>query len=99
MPRQHRVHETEESMALKEKAPATTDVAAPLPSTTQVQQSHLETLSTKQLTQYQLAWMRFRRHRLAMIGTSILLFMALMAIFAPLISPENIYDPMSADIF
>ena len=56
-------------------------------------------ISTKQYTQLQLTWIRFRRHRLAMIGSGILLFMALMAIFAPLISPENIYDPTSADIF
>jgi peptide/nickel transport system permease protein len=56
-------------------------------------------ISTKQVTQTQLIWMRFRRHRLAMVGTGILLFMALMAIFAPIISPENIYDPTSADIF
>lgn len=58
-----------------------------------------EQIPTRQLTQVQLAWMRFRRHRLAMVGTGILLFMALMAILAPLISPENIYDPTSADIF
>ena len=58
-----------------------------------------EDLPTRQLTQIQLVWFRFRRHRLAMIGTGIMLFMALMAIFAPIISPENIYDPTSADIF
>ena len=56
-------------------------------------------LGTRQLSQLQLVWMRFRRHRLAMVGTGILLFMAAMAIFAPLVAPENIYDPNSADIF
>ena len=56
-------------------------------------------ISSKQLTQLQLIWMRFRRHRLAMVGTGILLFMFLMAVFAPIIAPENIYDPTSADIF
>ena len=56
-------------------------------------------IGTRQLSQLQLVWMRFRRHRLAMVGTGILLFMAAMAIFAPLVSPENIYDPNSADIF
>jgi peptide/nickel transport system permease protein len=35
-------------------------------------------------------WRRFRRHRLALIGSSILILLVLMAIFAPLISP---YDP------
>lgn len=58
-----------------------------------------EDLPSKQLSQVQLVWIRFRRHRLAMVGLSILLFMTLMAIFAPLISPENIYDSNSADIF
>jgi peptide/nickel transport system permease protein len=56
-------------------------------------------INTRQLTQMQLIWMRFRRHHLAMVGAGILLFMALMAIFAPIISPENIYNPDSADIF
>jgi peptide/nickel transport system permease protein len=35
-------------------------------------------------------WRRFRRHRLALIGSSILLILVLMAVFAPIISP---YDP------
>jgi peptide/nickel transport system permease protein len=74
-------------------------VGAPLPSAAQIHQSALETLETKQLTQLQLAWMRFRRHHLAMAGAAILLFMVLMAIFAPIISPEDIYNPMSADVF
>ena len=56
-------------------------------------------IGTRQFSQQQLVWMRFRRHRLAMVGTGILLFMAAMAIFAPLVSPENIYDPNGADIF
>ena len=56
-------------------------------------------VSSRQLSQSQLIMMRFRRHRLAMVGSGILLFMILMAIFAPIISPENIYDPTSADIF
>jgi peptide/nickel transport system permease protein len=38
-------------------------------------------------------WRRFRRHRLALIGGSILILLVLMAIFAPLISP---YDPYKA---
>jgi ABC-type dipeptide/oligopeptide/nickel transport system permease subunit len=56
-------------------------------------------LPTRQLTQLQLVWIRFRRHRLAMIGSGILLFMVLMAIFAPIIAPENIYDPNAVDVF
>lgn len=75
------------------------DSSAPSPTAAQLQQSQLEAIETRQLTQFQLAWMRFRRHRLAMVGTGILAFMVLMAIFAPVISPEDIYNPMSADIF
>lgn len=58
-----------------------------------------EALPTRQLTQVQLVWMRFRRHRLAMVGSAILLFMVLLAIFAPLVAPENIYDPNAVDVF
>ena len=61
--------------------------------------SDLETVATKQLTQLQLAWIRLRRHRLGMLGIGVILFMILMAIFAPWIAPENIYDPYSNDIF
>src|SRR5579871_2132799 len=56
-------------------------------------------LTTRQLTQLQLAWIRFRRHRLALVGSAILAFMVLMALFAPLIAPENIYDPNGTDVF
>lgn len=58
-----------------------------------------EAINTRYVSQWQLAWMRFRRHRLGMLGTVILLFMILMAIFAPIIAPENIYNPYSNDIF
>jgi len=91
--------EKEKSMAVGETgAPDVLGSSAPLPSAAQLEQSRLERIETKQLTQFQLAWMRFRRHRLAMIGLAILVFMALMAILAPLISPENIYDPNAADL-
>lgn len=52
--------------------------------------SENEGLPARQLTQMQLVWLRFRRHRLAMVGTGVLLFMALMAIFAPVITPEAV---------
>ena len=61
--------------------------------------SDLETMATKQLSQLQLTWIRLRRHRLGMMGIGVILFMMLMAIFAPWIAPENIYDPYSNDIF
>ncbi len=43
----------------------------------------------QQLGQGELIWRRFRRHRLAMIGTAVLGLLVLMAIFAPVISPET----------
>jgi peptide/nickel transport system permease protein len=59
----------------------------------------LDAIATKQLSQLQLALYRLRRHRLAMIGIGILLFMLILAIFAPWIASENIYDTTSNDIF
>src|SRR5450755_4652216 len=56
-------------------------------------------LETRQLTQAQLIRIRFRRHKLAMIGSGTLLFIIVVAIFAPLLAPEDIYDSNAADIF
>jgi peptide/nickel transport system permease protein len=90
-------------MAIRRSPTAASDVqersAAKSPPPGSSLEQERDALPTRQLTQMQLIWIRFRRHRLAMIGSGILLFMAMMAIFAPLISPENIYDPTSADIF
>jgi peptide/nickel transport system permease protein len=44
-----------------------------------------------QLGQYALVWRRFKRHRLALIGAVTLGLLALMGIFAPLISPESFF--------
>jgi ABC-type dipeptide/oligopeptide/nickel transport system permease subunit len=46
-------------------------------------------VSLVQLGQGQLIWRRFRKHRLAMIGSVILVLLTIMALAAPLISPEN----------
>src|SRR5579871_2820507 len=54
-------------------------------------------LHTRQLGQLQLVALRFRRHRLAMIGFVLLLLIILSAIFAPLLTPENPYDPLTYD--
>lgn len=54
-------------------------------------------LATRQLTQAQLAWIRFRRHKPAMIGIAVILFMIAIAVFAPLITPESPYDMFSFD--
>lgn len=58
-----------------------------------------DTIATMQLTQFQLAWIRLRRHRMAMIGIGILSFMVIMAIVAPWVAPESPYDPNAADVF
>ena len=44
-------------------------------------------VALESLNQWQLAWRRFRRHRLALIGLGILAFMILLAIFGPIIWP------------
>jgi peptide/nickel transport system permease protein len=38
-------------------------------------------------TQFQLIWWRFRKHRLAMIGSVVLAFYLLMVVFAEIIAP------------
>lgn len=41
-------------------------------------------------SQWKLVWWRFRRHRLAMVGASVTLFIYLMAIFADFIAPTTV---------
>ncbi len=55
-------------------------------------------IATRQLTQTQLTWIRFRRHKPAMIGLGILLFMVLIAVVGPLFVPESPYNIFSYDI-
>lgn len=54
-------------------------------------------ITGKQLTQLQLIWIRFRRHKPAMIGSVIVLIMIAIAVFAPLITPESPYNQFSYD--
>jgi peptide/nickel transport system permease protein len=49
-------------------------------------------VALESLNQWQLAWRRFRRHRLAMVGLAIFAFMLFLAIFGPIIWP---YDPLA----
>jgi ABC-type dipeptide/oligopeptide/nickel transport system permease subunit len=44
------------------------------------------------LSQWQLAWRRFRRHRLALVGSAIVLFMVLVAVFGPFLVPFDRLD-------
>ena len=45
------------------------------------------------MSPWQLAWRRFRRHRLAMASSIVILVLALAAVFAPWISPRDPYSP------
>jgi ABC-type dipeptide/oligopeptide/nickel transport system permease subunit len=47
-------------------------------------------VALESLNQWQLAWRRFRRHKLAIIGSTFLLFMVAVAILGPILWP---YDP------
>src|SRR2546426_8273662 len=48
-------------------------------------------VALESLNQWQLAWRRFRRHRLAMVGLVIFGGMMLLAIFGPIVDP---FDPL-----
>lgn len=45
--------------------------------------------NVKPLSQGQLVWRRFRRHKLGMLGGGVLILMYLLVIFAPFFSPHN----------
>jgi ABC-type dipeptide/oligopeptide/nickel transport system permease subunit len=49
-------------------------------------------VALESLNQWQLAWRRFKRHRLALVGALILLFMVALAVLGPIIWP---YDPLA----
>src|SRR5579859_4353138 len=57
----------------------------------------VEESSARQLTQAQLVVLRYRRHRMAMIGLVVLALILVVTLLAPMIVPENPYDPMSFD--
>jgi ABC-type dipeptide/oligopeptide/nickel transport system permease subunit len=49
-------------------------------------------VALESLNQWQLAWRRYRKHKLALVGTVIFGIMLFMAVFGPIIWP---YDPLS----
>ena len=49
-------------------------------------------VALESLNQWQLAWRRYRRHRMAVVGAVIFLFMVLLGIVGPIIWP---YDPLA----
>jgi len=46
-------------------------------------------IAARQLGQLELIWIRFRRHKFALIGATVIGLLILMAVFAPIISPES----------
>lgn len=46
-------------------------------------------VALESLGQWQLAWRRFKRHRLAMAGLAIFLLMIVVAIVGPIVAPYN----------
>jgi len=56
--------------------------------------AELEDLKEKETSQLALAWMRFKRSKLALIGGLIVLVLVITAIFAPFIAP---YDPLETN--
>ncbi len=49
-------------------------------------------VALESLNQWQLAWRRFRRHRLALIGAGVFLFMVFIAIIGPIVWPYSPTD-------
>lgn len=66
--------------------PGVSPVGAPASATALLDDSEV---SIVQLGQWELTWRRFKRHTLAMIGAVTILLLVLMAVLAPLISPED----------
>ena len=54
-----------------------------------------ESLSVKVHTPFSIFWRQYRRHKLALIGTGLLLVLVLLAVFAPLVVG---HDPLKTDI-
>ena len=46
----------------------------------------------KSLNQWQLAWRKFRKHRLALIGLGIITVLLLVAVIGPVLMPFNFTD-------
>jgi peptide/nickel transport system permease protein len=48
-------------------------------------------VALESLSQWRLAWIRFKRHKMAMVGIVVFGFIVLLAIFGPIVNP---YDPL-----
>lgn len=52
-------------------------------------------LTTKEESQWLVVWRRFRKHRLAVAGAAVVLFLLLVSVLAPLIAP---FDPLQQNV-
>lgn len=77
----------EETGALSSEVPS--PFGAPATATEILQRTQDTEVSFKQLGQWELVLRRFRKHKLAMVGIVVLVLLTLMAILAPVISPET----------
>ncbi len=58
-------------------------------------EEEIEDLKKKKTSQMELVWLRFKRNRLALLGTGVLLLLIFVAIFAPFLAP---YDPLETNV-
>jgi len=52
-------------------------------------------LTTEEESQWVVVWRRFRKHRLALAGLAVIIFMVVVSVLAPLIAP---YDPLQQNV-
>ncbi|MFW6176070.1 MAG: ABC transporter permease [Thermoplasmatota archaeon] len=62
----------------------------------EVMVEEIEDLKKKETSQLEMVWMRFKRNKLALIGTGIIITLIFVAIFAPILAP---YEPNKTDVY
>jgi peptide/nickel transport system permease protein len=70
-------------------------IAAPRPTQEEISRAEAQKLKYYTATQFQLMWWRFRKHRLALFGTIVLVVFLIIALFAEFIAP---HDPATRNI-
>jgi len=55
-------------------------------------EEEIEDLKKKETSQWQLTWLRFKRHKLALFGLGVMIALILSAIFAPFVAPHDPYE-------
>lgn len=79
-----------EDLSLQQAKPATSPLEGAVPQDVElIEETGRSEQSVLVASQWKLMWWKFRRHRLAMIGLAIVIFLYLIAIFAELITPVD----------